>query len=136
MIHKSESLNKLSVEKAGIKILCVDDEELIRDVMQLMLEDLGHEVDAVHCGAEALRNLDTKSYDLLITDIGMPQMSGWQLLEQIAGKYPDMKITVLTGWGSDIQEDKKSKYGVDFILGKPSPRVKLAALVDKVLALK
>ena len=45
-------------------------------------------------------------------------MTGWQLAELIKGKY-NIKVAIVTGWGAEVSDEEKAKYGVDFILGKP-----------------
>ena len=75
-------------------------------------------------------------YDLMITDIGMPNMSGWQLAERIKGNYPDMKVAVVTGWGADVSGEEKDKYGVGYVLAKPIDMEQLRHMVREVLQLK
>jgi YesN/AraC family two-component response regulator len=72
----------------------------------------------------------------MITDVGMPEMSGWQLAEKIKGNYPEMKIAVVTGWGADVPHEEKIKYGVDYVLGKPILLQQLQNLVGEVLQFK
>ena len=72
----------------------------------------------------------------MITDIGMPNMSGWQLAERIKGKYPSMKVAVVTGWGADVTDEEKEKYGLGYVLAKPIRMVQLKHLVGEVLQFK
>jgi YesN/AraC family two-component response regulator len=72
----------------------------------------------------------------MITDVGMPNMSGWQLAERIKGNYPEMKVAVVTGWGADVSNEEKEKYGVGYVLGKPIDRGQLKHMVGEVLQLK
>jgi DNA-binding NtrC family response regulator len=73
---------------------------------------------------------------LLISDVGMPAMSGWQLAENIKGKYPDMKVALCTGWGDDVSSEKKERYGVGYVLGKPTSMDDLKNLIREVLQSK
>ena len=124
-------------EYSGIaKILWVDDQKMIRRYGEKMISMMGHEIDVASSGKEALDLLATKQYDLMITDIGMPNMSGWQLTEKIKGKYPKMKIAVVTGWGDDVDAEQKTKHGVGYVLGKPVDMEKLKNLIGEVLQMK
>ena len=118
------------------RVLWVDDEEMIRDMGKSLLETMGHEADVASGGQEALELLASKEYDLMITDVGMPNMSGWQLAERIKGQYSGMKVAVVTGWGNDVEPEQKKQYGVGYVLGKPVEMKQLKNLVGEVLQMK
>ncbi len=119
--------------QASASVLWVDDEEMIRNIGKEMLEALEHRADVAASGVEALSLLRNNQYDLLITDIGMPDMNGWQLVERIKENYPEMKVAVVTGWGADVSNEEKEKYGVDKVLGKPIDMMQLKHMVGEVL---
>ncbi len=124
-------------EYSGVaRVLLVDDEAMIREIMQELVANMGHQIDVASSGREALDFLATGRYDLLITDIGMPYMSGWQLAEQIKGVYPDMKVAVVTGWGDSVDAAQKTHHGVGYVLGKPVGREQLKNLIGEVLQMK
>ncbi|MFO8239441.1 MAG: response regulator [Dissulfuribacterales bacterium] len=118
--------------KNSAKVLWVDDEEVIRDMGKALVKALGHSADVAASGEEALRLLLNNQYDLMITDVGMPNMSGWQLAEKIKGNYPEMKVAVVTGWGTDVSKEEKEKYGVCYVLGKPIDMGQLEYIVAGV----
>lgn len=122
--------------EGSIRVLWVDDEEMIRNVGEKLLKILKHSVDVAANGEEALNLLQNNQYDLMITDIGMPNMSGWQLAERIKGNYPEMKVAVVTGWGADVSNEEKEKYGLGYVLAKPIRMVQLKHLVGEVLQFK
>lgn len=122
--------------EGSIRVLWVDDEEIIRNVGEKLLKILNHSVDVAANGEEALNLLQNNQYDLMITDIGMPNMSGWQLAERIKGNYPEMKVAVVTGWGADVSNEEKEKYGLGYVLAKPIRMVQLNHLVGEVLQFK
>ena len=122
--------------EGSIRVLWVDDEEIIRNVGEKLLKILNHSVDVAANGEEALNLLQNNQYDLMITDIGMPNMSGWQLAERIKGNYPEMKVAVVTGWGADVSNEEKEKYGLGYVLAKPIRMVQLKHLVGEVLQFK
>jgi CheY-like chemotaxis protein len=81
-----------------LNILAVDDDDLVLTNTVEMLEDLGHQVQAVGSAQEALDCLERASFDLLITDHAMPQMTGAQLIEQVRKRYPRLAIILVSGY--------------------------------------
>jgi PAS domain S-box-containing protein len=118
------------------RILWVDDDLDIREIGNDLLESLGHNVDMSSGGSEALSLLENNHYDLLITDVAMPDMSGWQLTSTIKDTYPNMKVAVISGWGADVSEEEKTMHGVDYVLGKPVTIDRLEKLVTDILKAK
>ncbi len=82
------------------KILVVDDEEQMRRVLRRFLETEGHNVLDAGDGVEALALLEQESADLVITDLGMPVMDGFELLRRMSQKYPDVKAITMSTEGS------------------------------------
>ncbi len=121
--------------EGSARVLWVDDEEMIRNLGKERLEMLNYSTDVATSGEEALSMLQNNQYDLMITDVGMPNMSGWQLAEKINGNYPEMKIAVVTGWGADVSSEEKEKYGVGYVLGKPIDMKQLKKMVTELLSL-
>lgn len=117
-------------------ILWVDDDNLIREVAAEMLEVLGHNGDVVGSGEEALIKLNENNYDLVVTDIGMPGMNGWELADKIKELYKgEIKVAVLTGWGDQIDDDEKQRHGVSFIIGKPFRIEQIKRLITEAVIL-
>jgi len=98
--------NKVLKNNKKLNILWVDDEEMIRDVGIKYINLMGYRGKTAKDGIEALNFLKEEEYDLVITDIGMPNMNGWQLINEIRKIYFDrIKVIVVTGWGSNIPDD-------------------------------
>jgi PAS domain S-box-containing protein len=102
------------------KILWVDDEKVIRMSGQAMLEELGHTAETAGTGKEALEMIRQNRYDLIITDLGMPEMNGWQ----VAAAVKDMnlervRLAIITGWGNTFPDEKLKQNGVWKVLSKP-----------------
>jgi PAS domain S-box-containing protein len=123
-------------EAGSARVLWVDDEEMVRTTGKELLEWLHHHADVAASGEEALRLLRDNRYDLLITDIGMPHMNGWQLAERIRGEYPEMRLAAVTGWGADVSNQIQEAHGVGYVLAKPLAMDQLRDLVNDVLRLK
>jgi len=117
-----------------VKILWVDDDISIREVAEEMLEMLECDGTIVEDGLKALDLLAHEEYDLIVTDIGMPKMNGWQLADEIQARFPDKyKIAVLSGWGSEISQEKMKSHNVSFILPKPFKMNQLNELIKNGL---
>ena len=133
---KNRLEDAVSGYEGSARVLWVDDEKVIRDIGKDLLQTLKHSADVAASGEEALSLLRNNQYDLMITDVGMPNMSGWQLAERIKGNYPEMKVAVVTGWGGDVSNEEKEKYSVGYVLGKPIDMGQLKHMVGEVLQLK
>jgi CheY-like chemotaxis protein len=82
-----------------LTILVVDDHPIMREVICEMLEDAGHQVRCADDGREALRKLSCARFDLLVTDIVMPEMDGIELIGEVRRHYPEIRIIAMSGGG-------------------------------------
>mgnify|MGYP002399957559 CR=1 FL=1 len=104
----------------GRRALVVDDEEGVRRVLGTMLESLGFAVTNVACGSAVLELLREGSrFELLVTDVHMPQMSGIEVAEHVQKSCPSCTIVVMTGYGLDIEDVQIGGARVDCVLAKP-----------------
>ena len=117
------------------RILLVDDEESIIYVGRLRLERLGYKVEARMNPVEALEifRADPDRFDLVITDMTMPQMNGDQLVKEVLKIHPDMPTILCTGFSERIDEEKAKSIGIRKYIEKPINSSKLAKIVRKVL---
>jgi PAS domain S-box-containing protein len=119
--NKQQIFNKKTLTNDNkLKILWVDDDKTISLISKKYIKILGHVGDSVISGERALELLKTNKYDVIITDIGMPNMNGWQLIENIRNnlKNNEINIILLSGW--KIEEDSLiKKYNIANILQKP-----------------
>lgn len=102
-----------------LKILAVDDDEMILDLLVKGLRMEGHEVTPHNKGTEALAALGDTSYDLLLTDLGMPDITGLELAKKAREIAPGLKICLLTGWGDQFDPSQDPPKGIDLVLSKP-----------------
>lgn len=82
------------------RILLAEDEEAMRTYLTRALEKSGYAVDSVDCGTAALPLLESDSYDLLLSDIVMPEMDGIELAQRCAEISPDTKVMFITGFAA------------------------------------
>jgi len=101
-------------------VLIVDDEKNIRSGLQIAFEDEGYDTLEAEDGSVAWKIINTKSVDLVITDLRMPVMTGHELLKKISASYPTLPVIVLTGHGS-IEDAVKAMHdgALDFLTKPP-----------------
>ncbi len=115
-----------------LSILVVDDQEIIRDVIQQQLCEDGHDVQTAGSGREALELLEASAFDLIVTDHSMPGMTGEELAEVSKGKYPKTAVILLTGFGGSRYDNERKPVTVDMILGKPATSFDLRRAIVQV----
>jgi len=118
------------------RILVVDDEAALRDMLTRMLKTQGHQVVAASDGEQAMKCFEAESFDLVLTDLGMPKMSGWEVgkaLKKINAKVP---VAIITGWGMELNREKMRENGVDLIVSKPFNFDQVIQVVSEALELK
>ncbi|HYV65445.1 MAG TPA: response regulator [Myxococcales bacterium] len=103
----------------SLRVLLVDDDPDCLEVTQAVLEAEGLSVKTASSGKEALRILHDQPYDLLLCDIGMPEMSGWQVAQEARLKWPAVPIYMVTGWGNEFTKEDSHPCAVEGVLGKP-----------------
>jgi len=101
------------------RILVIDDEEHVRSVLSRTLSQVNHQVTTAKDGEEGIRLFREKEYDIVLTDLGMPNMSGWDVCKAIKEMSPSTPVGMITGWGMEVDQSKKEESGVDFIISKP-----------------
>jgi len=118
---------------AGQRILVVDDEETIREVVSTLLAARGYRCAAVANGREALARLRAEAYELILSDVVMPEMDGLKLLEQVRQRYPDTPVIMVTAL-HDISTalDALRRGAYDYIL-KPFEKDELYLSVQRAL---
>jgi len=117
------------------RILLVDNDPQVLSILGEMLRDAGHHVLPVPSGAEALRVFVPTGFDLVITNVGMPEMSGWDLAERLRESDPHVPVIFITGWGLQEEDQARSRrLGISALLFKPVPPQDLHRTVQLALA--
>lgn len=115
------------------KILVVDDEEAVRRVLVRILKRSGHSVDEAASGEAALALLASDRYQVIYTDLGMPGMSGWELITHIQQIDPTARIVLVTGWSDQIDPAEAQARGVHAVLAKPFTIQQVQTLMNHLL---
>ncbi len=116
-------------------IMTVDDSPSMRMLLKAALTDLGYDVVQAEDGQDALERIDGFAPDLLITDINMPRMDGFGLIERLrpTAQYCNLPILVLTTESSDEKKQRARAAGATGWIVKPFHPEKLAAAIRRVL---
>ncbi len=119
------------------RIIVIDDEADLRALLRIMLETQDHEVDEAENGALALKALGKHQYDLIITDIIMPEEDGIAVASQASKLQPNAKVLAISGGGKYLDANQSLSVmellGVDATLLKPFGRDELIAAVNELL---
>lgn len=117
------------------KILSVDDSQVMRDLVESVLKENGHDVVTANDGAEGLAACRSEKFDLILSDINMPVMNGMSMVSKIRhlDDYQHVPIIMLTTEGSDFKKDKAKKMGASGWLQKPFDPERLMKAVNKLV---
>ncbi|MEK9138104.1 MAG: response regulator [Bacteroidota bacterium] len=116
------------------KILVVDDEDALRTVLSGELVSEGYEVRTAADGDDAISSLQKESFNLVLLDIKMPRMNGFEVLKFIKEKYPDTKVVMLTGFADLKNAIESKKLGAEDFVSKPYDLVDLLTTIERVLS--
>ena len=114
-------------ENRPLKLLVVDDEESIREVVKAFLAKSDYEIKEASDGLQALDRLHNDDFDLLICDILMPNMDGWEVLKRLRSdiRMKNLSIIVLTAIDGDVDMLKAYDLGANYYLTKPFTKAQL-----------
>ncbi|MFB3886643.1 MAG: GAF domain-containing protein [Thermodesulfobacteriota bacterium] len=118
------------------RILVIDDEESVRDILSRILEVKGHEVVAASDGEEGIERFRNERFDLVFTDLGMPKVSGWEVGVAVKEINPKVPVIMITGWGMELSREKLNESGIDLIVSKPFLFDQVIELVSEAMELK
>jgi len=100
-------------------ILVIDDDDRVRTLLRDILVFGGHQVIEASDGILGMQYLEQGKFDMVLTDLGMPVMNGWEVAKWVKRKRPQTPVGLITGWGINLEEEKIKESGVDLIIGKP-----------------
>jgi len=123
-------------EARQARILVIDDEDSVRDILSRMLKTKGHQVAVASNGEEGIERFKSEPFDIVFTDLGMPRLSGWEVGKAIKGINPKVPIAMITGWGVELDREKMNESGIDLIISKPFNFDQVIHLVSEAMGLK
>ncbi len=117
-----------------LKIIVVDNENVIRDACNLVLTERGHTVDLFKTGGNGLFALNRDQYDLALLDIKLPDMDGMDILKTIKERKPNIQVIVMTGYSTISKAAQIKKLGAADYLSKPFTEDELVEAIGKVFS--
>jgi signal transduction histidine kinase/CheY-like chemotaxis protein len=107
------------VGSESVRVLVIDDEPFVRETLGEILRQQRHDVVIADDGASGLARFREGAFDLVMTDLAMPGMSGWQVAQAVKAVRPQVPVVLVTGWGVEVQADQLHTHGVDRVMTKP-----------------
>ena len=117
------------------KVLVVDDEKLIVKGIRFSLEQDGMEVDCAYDGEEALKMATENAYDMILLDIMLPKMDGFEVCQHIR-EFSNMPIVMLTAKGDDMDKILGLEYGADDYITKPFNILEVKARIKAIMRIQ
>jgi CheY-like chemotaxis protein len=117
--------------RANPRIILVDDNSVVRDMLVDLVASLGYAADAAESGEEALALFDQDPYDIVLTDLLMPGLTGWDVLEGVRRRDPSIPVIIITG-SPVIDDPRANKPGVA-VVKKPIDVMLLDSLIKRML---
>jgi DNA-binding response OmpR family regulator len=106
--------------KQSMTILVIDDDDRVRTLLRDILLFEKHQVIEASDGESGMRYLEKGGFvDMVLTDLGMPLKNGWEVAKWIKRELPQIPVVLITGWGTNLDEEKVKESGIDMIIGKP-----------------
>jgi CheY-like chemotaxis protein/anti-sigma regulatory factor (Ser/Thr protein kinase) len=123
-----------STSENKIRALVVDDEMAVREVLREALEAEGCEVVVAESGEMALKLYDARQgrLDIVFTDIGMPEMSGWELASEIRKRSATIPLAIVSGWADAISCDARQAIKADWVVAKPFDIATIAGIAKEI----
>jgi PAS domain S-box-containing protein len=126
----------LPVEAGPLSIMVVDDEDSVRETLADMLGALNHKVELATGGQDALRRLAAADFDLVFTDLAMPEMDGWETAREIRKRWPEINIVLVTGYGPGTLPPAGEDHLVNAVIGKPFDFAQVIQTIADVMGQK
>jgi signal transduction histidine kinase/FixJ family two-component response regulator len=123
-----------TIDEEKITVLVVDDETAVREVLREALEAEGCEVLIAESGEMALNIYDARAgkLDIVFTDIGMPEMSGWELAREIRKRSITIPLAIVSGWADAISCDARQAIKADWVVSKPFDIATIASIANEI----
>ncbi|MDQ6652171.1 MAG: response regulator [Acidobacteriota bacterium] len=126
------SIATLPAQSCQMRILVVDDEEHVRDLLRDILETEGCLVSLAESAPQALSLFEKENFDAIFTDVGMPEMNGWELSRAIRERNSNIPLAVITGWREAVGSHEREAARVDWVVPKPFDTPQIIEIVREV----
>jgi len=122
-----------SHEKRAGTILVIDDEVNICQLIKEILVEANYYVETFTNSRTAMERFDEFHFDLVITDLRMPDFSGWEVVSLVKKINPSIPVILVTGTHIKYEEKSLTEFGIDFVIPKPPRAQKLLGVISKAL---
>ena len=127
---------QVATASRALRILVIDDEPEVRTMLAELLADQGHAVIEAASGVEGLQYVDSqRPIDVVLSDLGMPGMTGWEVARAVKGRRADLPVVLVTGWGENPERSPADRSIADLVIEKPVTSVSLRAALARVAAI-
>jgi PAS domain S-box-containing protein len=135
--EKEEAVSPQAIKKAGqALILVIDDDEFVRSVLSRTLAQANHRVTLAENGEQGVKIFKEGKFDIVLTDLGLPGISGWEVCRMIKEISPRTPVGMITGWGVDKNRSEVEESGLDFFVSKPFDFNQILNVVAEAMASK
>lgn len=120
-----------------LRVMLVDDDDLVSRFLEILLDNYGCNISVFNDSRDALENfrINPKAYDLVVSDVRMPNLAGDQLAEEVLAINPDIPFVLISGYSPDLDVVRLKKLGVKYFLSKPVENKRLLQIIDEFRAL-
>jgi PAS domain S-box-containing protein len=118
----------------SLSVLVIDDEPFVRDTLTEMLSELSHQVLAADSGREALAQFASQSFDLVFTDLAMPEMDGWETARALRKLRPEVPIVLVTGYGATAKAPAGEHDLISGVIAKPFDFIQVSETITRVVS--
>ena len=101
------------------RVLIIEDEPEVQAVLADMLREAGYVVTVAKDGSNGLDRCEEEPIDIVLSDISMPGLSGWEVAARVRARFPTIPIGFVTGWGDQLDPERLAHTGVSFVIAKP-----------------
>ena len=115
-------------------VMVIDDDERVREALVGMLSMAGHRTDHAANGREAMAKMEHEKFDLVFTDLSMPELDGWAVASEIRRRWPEVKIVMVTGYAVPTDTFKRHSEFVNEIISKPICFDDISATLSQMLS--
>lgn len=127
------SMKENHEEDKACNILVIDDDKRICRLFHAILTRNNYYVEAFTDSREALERFEEYPFDAVITDLQMPDLSGWDVAQRVKKKDPSLPVILVTGSMVDHDEESLNKRGIDFLVRKPIRLEEFLKIVTRAL---
>jgi DNA-binding NtrC family response regulator len=117
--------------KSSVSVLIVDDEEMMRNLLNKILSREGYKIRSAEDGVAALEVLKEERVDIIISDMKMPRLNGFELLKIVKNEYPKIGVIIMTAYGDTYTVKDALLLGADEYITKPFKSYEISLVVER-----